>query len=83
MVLFRHGKTSAQVLLRYHTQRDVAVVSKSVNADRIRSNFDCYDFTLTDEDLDEIKKINTGFKLLRMDMAVTFKYYPFTDDYKE
>src|SRR4029079_10971467 len=47
----RTGRTPAQVIMRWHVQRDVIVVRKSVNADRIRSNADVAGFTLTDEDM--------------------------------
>ena len=44
----RTGRTPAQVIIRWHLQHDVIVIPKSVNADRIRSNADVADFTLTD-----------------------------------
>ena len=47
----RTGRTPAQVIIRWHLQHDVIVIPKSVNADRIRSNADVAEFTLTDQDM--------------------------------
>ena len=47
----RHGRTPAQVIIRWHLQHDVVVIPKSVNADRIRSNADVGGFSLTDDDM--------------------------------
>ncbi len=47
----RLGRTPAQVIIRWHLQHDVIVIPKSVQADRIRSNADIAEFSLTDEDM--------------------------------
>jgi diketogulonate reductase-like aldo/keto reductase len=47
----RHGRTPAQVVLRWALQRDTVVIPKSRNHDRIRSNAEIFDFTLDDDDL--------------------------------
>jgi diketogulonate reductase-like aldo/keto reductase len=47
----RVGRTPAQVIIRWHLQHDVIVIPKSVHADRIRSNADVAEFSLTDEDM--------------------------------
>lgn len=46
-----HGRTPAQVVLRWHLQSGHVVIPKSVHADRIRENLDVFDFTLTDADM--------------------------------
>lgn len=56
----KYGKTVAQVILRWHIQRNVIVIPKSVHAERIEENFNIWDFTLTDKELDEIGKMDTG-----------------------
>lgn len=56
----RYGKTAAQVALRWNIQRGVVVIPKSVHEDRIRQNFDVFDFSLTKEDMDKIKTMNIG-----------------------
>ena len=47
----RLGRTTAQVIIRWHLQHGFVVIPKSVNADRIRSNADVGGFELTDDDL--------------------------------
>jgi 2,5-diketo-D-gluconate reductase A len=54
----RHGKTPAQVTLRWHVQRGDIVVPKSVTRSRIEENFDLFDFELTEDDLREITLLN-------------------------
>jgi diketogulonate reductase-like aldo/keto reductase len=46
-----HGRTPAQVVLRWHLQLGVVVIPKSVRAERIRENIDVFDFTLTDGEM--------------------------------
>ena len=55
----KHKKTTAQVMLRWQLQRGIVSLSKSANPERVRSNFDIFDFQLTDADMEKIKTINT------------------------
>ncbi|MBC11860.1 MAG: oxidoreductase [Rhodothermaceae bacterium] len=56
----RHGKTAAQVMLRWHLQQGRAVIPKSTNPSRIAENGDVFDFELTDEDLAAVDALDTG-----------------------
>ncbi|MEV7533030.1 aldo/keto reductase [Streptomyces hydrogenans] len=47
----RHGKSPAQVVLRWHLQLGNIVIPKSVTPERIRQNLDVFDFTLTDDEM--------------------------------
>ena len=47
----KYGKTPAQILLRFLTQKDIAVIPRSANPEHIRENFALFDFTLTDEEM--------------------------------
>jgi 2,5-diketo-D-gluconate reductase A len=58
-----HGKSVAQVVLRWLTQRDVVVIPKSVRPDRMRENIDVFDFELTDEQMARIAALDTGATL--------------------
>ncbi|WP_040682656.1 aldo/keto reductase [Methanobrevibacter boviskoreani] len=59
----KYGKSAAQVILRWLIQRKVVVLCKSTHLERIKENFDVFDFKLSDEDMEEIKKLNTSDSL--------------------
>ena len=54
------GKSPAQVVLRWHIQRGDIVFPKSVSPDRMRANFDLFDFELDDADMDAISALDRG-----------------------
>ncbi|WP_214734437.1 aldo/keto reductase [Exiguobacterium sp. s154] len=53
-----HGKSPAQVILRWHLQNGVAVIPKSVTPSRIKENMQVFDFTLTKEEMVAIDALN-------------------------
>jgi diketogulonate reductase-like aldo/keto reductase len=55
-----HGKTPAQVMLRWHLQRGRSAIPKSTRPQRIAENIDIFDFQLTDEQLAAIDGLDTG-----------------------
>ncbi|GAB3716185.1 aldo/keto reductase [Nocardiopsis oceani] len=57
-----HGKTPAQVMLRWHLQQGRQVIPKSVTPSRITENFDVFDFDLTAEQLAAIDALDTGVR---------------------
>lgn len=56
----KYSKTTAQVMLRWQLQRGVVSLSKSANPERVRQNFDIFDFELSAEDMDKIATLNTN-----------------------
>jgi 2,5-diketo-D-gluconate reductase A len=58
-----HGKSVAQVVLRWLIQRDVVVIPKSVRPERMAENFDVFDFALTDEQMGRIATLDTDESL--------------------
>lgn len=54
----RYGKSAAQVVLRWHLQRGVVVIPKSTHVERMRENFDVFDFTLSDADMTAIAALD-------------------------
>lgn len=58
-----HGRSVAQVVLRWLTQRQVVVIPKSVRPDRMAQNLDIFDFELTDAQMDQIATLDTGASL--------------------
>ena len=59
----KHGKTPAQITLRWHLQSDLIVIPKSVTPARIRENIDVFDFELSRADMDAIDGIVEGARL--------------------
>jgi 2,5-diketo-D-gluconate reductase A len=58
-----HGKSVAQVVLRWLIQREVVVIPKSVRPDRMAQNLDVFDFELTDQQMTRIAALDTGASL--------------------
>lgn len=58
----KHGKTPAQVLLRWATQRGIAVIPKSNNPQRLAQNLDVLSFDLSPSELDEISGLDKGLR---------------------
>ncbi|MDW6003566.1 aldo/keto reductase [Vibrio mangrovi] len=56
-----HGKSIAQVMLRWNLQRGVAVIPKSTHQERIEENFKIWDFTLTDAEMEQISSLDLGY----------------------
>lgn len=59
----KYNKSVAQVVLRWLTQRDVIAIPKSVRKARMEENFNSLDFTLTADDMDAIKTLDTKASL--------------------
>lgn len=56
----KHGKTVGQVILKWHMQRGIVTIPKSVHKNRIEENMDIWNFTLDDEDMKKIAAMDTG-----------------------
>lgn len=59
----KHGRTPAQVVLRWHLDLGTAPIPKSATPERFRSNLDVFDFTLDPDDLELIASLDTGRRL--------------------
>nr|WP_307846784.1 aldo/keto reductase [Actinospica durhamensis] len=58
----RHGKTPAQIVLRWHIQLGNTVIPKSVTPERIRQNIDVFDFELTGAEVEAITSLDRGLR---------------------
>ena len=58
----KYGKTPAQIILRWHTQMGFVVIPGSKNVDHIRDNLDILDFTLTDDEMAKIARLDKGVR---------------------
>lgn len=54
----KYGKTTAQVVLRWHLQRGIVVIPKSTHIERMEENLNVFDFELSDDDMAEIAKLD-------------------------
>jgi len=58
----KHGKSPAQIALRWNLQHRVITIPKSVNQDRIKANVDIFDFSLSDEDISIIDSLDRNYR---------------------
>lgn len=70
-----HGKTPAQVMLRWHVQNGVQVIPKSVRPERIAENFDVFDFELTTEEIAAIDALDKGVRSGPEPASITLANY--------
>lgn len=68
-----HGKSPAQVMLRWGLQQGRSVIPKSTKAERIGQNIDVFDFTLTDEQIAALDGLDTGVRGGPEPEAITLK----------
>ncbi|UTE71528.1 aldo/keto reductase [Rossellomorea marisflavi] len=54
----KHGKSAAQIVLRWHLQNDVIIIPKSVHAERIEENANLFDFELSLDEMNQINSLN-------------------------
>ncbi len=65
----KYGKTNAQVILRWHIQEGIIVFPKSTNPVHIKENIDIFDFELTEEEMNEIRQLDKGFRYYTRTLA--------------
>ena len=70
----KYHKSTAQVIIRWHTQMDFITIPGSKNSDHIRDNSDIFDFTLTDEEMAEIAALDGTKKYYNADNETEEKY---------
>ena len=56
----KHGKTAAQVILRWNVQQGVIIIPKSVHKNRMEENLGIWDYSLDEEDMAQISSLDKG-----------------------
>lgn len=79
----KYGKSNAQVILRWHTQVGDVVIPGSKNVDHIRDNINIFDFTLTDDELAAIAKVNQNKRYYTASEEALQGYLQFAPDFNE
>lgn len=57
----KHQKSISQIILRWHLQKGIMMIPKTVHQERMKENINIFDFMLDDEDLNEIRKLDIGY----------------------
>lgn len=70
-----HGKTSAQVILRWHIQEGLSVIPGSSNPSHIEENIQIFDFELTDEEMERIRALNKEERFFNMSLEEKERAY--------
>ena len=65
----KYGKSNAQIILRWHIQEGIIVFPKSSNPVHIKENIDIFDFELTEEEMNEIRQLDKGFRYYTRTLA--------------
>ncbi|MGM9906574.1 aldo/keto reductase [Limosilactobacillus sp.] len=68
-----HGKSPAQVILRWHLQNGVSFIPKSIHAARIAQNADIYDFKLSESEMQQIDALN-NYQRTGREPELTYEY---------
>eukprot|EP01062_Namystynia_karyoxenos_P027614 TRINITY_DN21138_c0_g1_i1.p2 TRINITY_DN21138_c0_g1~~TRINITY_DN21138_c0_g1_i1.p2 ORF type:complete len:405 (+),score=170.18 TRINITY_DN21138_c0_g1_i1:79-1215(+) len=76
----KHKKSIAQVVVRWHFQRGVSCVPKSITPSRVAENYKIWDFELSRDDMDAIDALNIGWRHLLWEETALHPDYPFKDD---
>ena len=62
----KYGKTNVQIILRWHIQEGTIVFPRSTNPVHIKENFEIFDFSLTADEMNEIRKLDSGKRFFNM-----------------
>ncbi|XP_075129728.1 dihydrodiol dehydrogenase 3-like [Leptodactylus fuscus] len=73
-------RTAAQVALRYQLQRGIVILAKSFNQERIKENFNVFDFELSDKDMKELDKLNKDMRYMKLKDWLESCKHPFKHD---
>ena len=76
----KYGKSNVQIILRWHIQSDNIVIPGASNPEHIKANIDIFDFELTDEEMQEIAKINKNKRYYQSSPEILASYVQMIPD---
>ena len=76
----KYNKTAAQVVLRWHFERDVIVIPKTVRKQRMIENIDIFNFKLSSDDMNKINSLNSNKRLIDIPGIQDHMDYPFIEN---
>lgn len=77
----KYNKTVSQILLKFHTARNVAVIPKTVTKSRMIENMSIFDFDLTKDEITQLESMDKGARTVLNEKMSGSKNYPFNDEY--
>ncbi|XP_055627813.1 aldo-keto reductase family 1 member B1-like isoform X2 [Toxorhynchites rutilus septentrionalis] len=77
----KYNKTPAQILIRYQIQRGHVVIPKSVNKARIQSNFEVFDFELSEDDMKLVTSFDCNGRVVPISREDTNPHIPFREEF--
>lgn len=74
-----HKKSSAQILIKYHIQRGIVCIPKSITKERIEANANVFDFELSKAEIEKLEELNCGYRFCRFNVQGLAEHrdYPF------
>jgi diketogulonate reductase-like aldo/keto reductase len=73
----KHGKTPAQIVLKYLLQRGIGVIPKTSNPARLQENYEAWSIEFSEDDLKKLRTLSRGFRVV--DGKTIFKNLPVFD----
>jgi aldehyde reductase len=77
----KYGKNAGQVLIRFQLQNGLITIPKSVTPSRVISNFDVFNFQLTDEEIALLESYNSNYRVCGMSNHAQHPHYPFSAEF--
>ena len=70
----KYGKTNVQIILRWHVQEGTILFPKTTNPVHMKENFDIFDFSLTEDEMNRIRALDCGKRFFNMSLADQEKF---------
>ncbi|GAB6024940.1 hypothetical protein CHUAL_010042 [Chamberlinius hualienensis] len=76
----KHGKSPAQIAIKFQVQRHIVVIPKSANPERIKENINIFDFELSKDEMKALTDLNRNYRAILVPWMSHSSYYPFKDE---